>query len=247
MSTRKHGATAAPRYLQVAQILRAAIGAGTYRVGDVLPGEMELCALYDISRHTARDALRVLTQEKLVTRKRRVGTVVIAPPGPALFVQPLHGFKDLLQYVDQDRLNILYYGAAPADGLARVLDLPPEDWRELRGYRGQGSSTVGLTRMLLRGDCAPIRAEIEAAGTVADAMEARFGVVAARVNQRISALVLEPLLAQLLGVAAGSAALLTQRLYLDAGGRLFLASETVHPGGNFAYVMSYERERQGQP
>ncbi|MEE3623507.1 GntR family transcriptional regulator [Nitrospirillum sp. BR 11752] len=233
----------APRYRQVAQILRAAIGNGTYKVGELLPGEIELCALHDISRHTARDALRLLTQEGLVVRRRRAGTVVTARPGPAMFVQPLGGFQDLLQYAGEARLKIIYYGVAPADGLAATLNLAPEDWRELRGYRGSGAQTVGLARMLIRKDCAPTATEIDNASSVAGAIEARFGVVADRVDQRISAMTLTPLLAQLLGAPPGDAALHTQRQYRDAPGRLFLATETVHPAGRFAYVTSYTRER----
>nr|WP_246463228.1 GntR family transcriptional regulator [Nitrospirillum iridis] len=233
----------APRYRQIAQILRAAIGNGTYKVGDLLPGEIELCALYDISRHTARDALRLLTDEGLVVRRRRAGTMVTAPPGPATFVQPLGGFEDLLQYAGEARLRIIYYGPAPADGLAQTLDLLPDDWRELRGYRGKGAQTVGLTRMLIRKDCAPTGSDIDGASSVAGAIEARFGVVASRVDQRISALTLSSLLAQLLGAPEGSAALHTQRQYRDATGRLYLATETVHPADRFAYVTSYTRER----
>ncbi len=234
---------AAPRYQQIAQMLRAQIGNGTYKVGDTLPTEHELCALYDISRHTVRDALRLLTDEGLVSRKRRAGTVVTAPPEPAMFVQPLGGFQDLLQYVRSARLGVIYYGPAPADGLAATIQVDPAQWRELRGRRGNGAKTVGLTRMLIRGDCAPDPGEIVAAATVADAIEARFGVAASRIDQQISAIVLDSLLAQLLGTETGSAALLTRRLYHDAQGHLFLASETVHPADRFVYSMSYARER----
>ncbi len=233
-----------PRYQQIAQMLRAAITNGTYKVGDLLPTEQDLCATHDISRHTARDALRLLTEAGLVTRKRRAGTVVAAAAEPALFVQPLGGFQDLLQYARDARLTIMAYGPAPADGMVRPLKLDAAGWMELRGQRGNGAKTVGLTRVLIRRDCAPSQAEIEAQPTIADAIEGRFGIHATRIDQQISAMVLDTNLAGILGSEAGAAALLTRRLYHDAQGTLFLASETVHPADRFVYSMSFNRERE---
>ncbi|MBP7337570.1 GntR family transcriptional regulator [Niveispirillum sp.] len=233
-----------PRYQQIAQLLRAAITDGTYKVGDLLPTEQELCARHGISRHTARDALRLLTDAGLVTRKRRAGTMVAAATEPALFVQPLGGFQDLLQYARSARLTILAYGPAPADGMARDLGLDPGDWRELRGLRREGAKVVGLTRVLIRADCAPLQGEIEESPTIADAVEARFGMVASRIDQQISAMVLDSRLAALLGSEPGAAALRTRRTYHDARGALFLASESAHPADRFVYSMSFNRERE---
>jgi DNA-binding GntR family transcriptional regulator len=209
-----------------------------------LPTEQELCATHDISRHTARDALRLLTEAGLVTRKRRAGTVVAAATEPALFVQPLGGFQDLLQYARDARLTIMAYGPAPADGMVRNLRVDPAAWMELRGQRGTGTKTVGLTRVLIRRDCAPTQAEIEAHPTIADAVEARFGIHATRIDQQISATVLDAPLAAILGSEPGAAALLTRRLYHDGQGILFLASETAHPADRFVYSMSFNRERE---
>ncbi|MFV3073462.1 GntR family transcriptional regulator [Niveispirillum fermenti] len=233
----------APRYQQIAQMLRAAIANGTYKVGDLLPTEQELCEIHGISRHTARDALRLLSDAGLVTRKRRAGTIVAAPAEPVLFVQPLGGFQDLLQYARDARLTIMSYGPAPENGLAHELGLKPADWWELRGQRGTGTKTVGLTRVLVRADCAPSKAEIEARPTIADAIEARYGIAAARIDQQISAMVLDAMLAPLLGSEAGVAALRTRRLYHDAKGVLFLASESAHPADRFVYSQSFTRER----
>lgn len=235
--------TATPRYQQIAQMLRAAIANGTYKVGDLLPTEQELCATHEISRHTARDALRLLSEAGLVTRKRRAGTVVAAATPPNLFVQPLGGFQDLLQYARDARLKIMAYGPAPADGFARELGLDPAGWLELRGQRGTGTATVGLTRVLVRADCAPDQTEIETHPTIADAIEARYGIAATRIDQQISAMVLDGRVAALLGSEPGAAALLTRRLYHDGHGALFLASESAHPADRFVYSMSFNRER----
>ncbi|HYE49684.1 MAG TPA: GntR family transcriptional regulator [Azospirillaceae bacterium] len=236
-----------PRYQQIARMLRAAIVNGTYKVGDVLPTEQDLCAIHDISRHTARDALRLLSEAGLVTRRRRAGTVVAAPAEPAVFVQPLGGYRDLLQYARDASLTVLAYGPASADGLAGDLGIDPAGWCELRGTRGSGATPVGTTRVLVRAECAPDATQIEATATIADAVEAHFGRVAVRIEQQISAILLDAATAALLGAEPGGAALCTRRFYHDAQGVLFLASESAHPADRFVYSMNFNRERVDPP
>ena len=69
-----------PRYLQIAADLKQAIVSGRYPVGARLPTELELCEQFGISRFTAREAVRVLSSAGLVSRKQRVGTIVVALP-----------------------------------------------------------------------------------------------------------------------------------------------------------------------
>ena len=56
----KRGAERQPLYLQVAHNLSKAIAAKRFAVGSLLPTEEELCAEFDVSRHTIREAIRHL-------------------------------------------------------------------------------------------------------------------------------------------------------------------------------------------
>jgi GntR family transcriptional regulator len=56
--------------------LRLAITQGTYRPGSQLPTEAELGELLGVSRTVVREALRVLEEEGLITRRQGVGTFV---------------------------------------------------------------------------------------------------------------------------------------------------------------------------
>ena len=71
-------AAVTPRYQRVADDLTKRIGSGKYPVGAYLPTEMELCRQYGISRHTVREALRQLRDAGLISRRRRIGTEVVA-------------------------------------------------------------------------------------------------------------------------------------------------------------------------
>lgn len=56
--------------------LRHAITEGTFRPGSQLPTEAELCEMLGVSRTVVREALRVLEDDGLVTRRHGVGTFV---------------------------------------------------------------------------------------------------------------------------------------------------------------------------
>ena len=73
-----------PRYHVLADGLRKEILSGRYPVGAQLPTELEICRTEGVSRHTARDALRILIDEGLVERRQGAGTKVIAAQRPAL-------------------------------------------------------------------------------------------------------------------------------------------------------------------
>lgn len=58
------------------QELRQAIARGTFQPGTRLPTEAELCQMLGVSRTVVREALRVLEEDGLVTRRHGVGTFV---------------------------------------------------------------------------------------------------------------------------------------------------------------------------
>jgi GntR family transcriptional regulator len=58
------------------QQIRQAIIKGTFRPGSQLPGEMELGNILGVSRTVVREALRILEEDGLITRRHGVGTFV---------------------------------------------------------------------------------------------------------------------------------------------------------------------------
>lgn len=233
----------APRYQQVAAELRAAIASGEYPVGALLPTEQDLCGRFAISRHTAREALRLLSIAGLVARKRRAGTVVVAQSEPPVFVQPLDGYGDLLQYARDARLVVEGYDVGQPNPLAATLKLEPAQWVRVLGRRGKQGRSVGLTTILLRRDCAPPRGALDGTAAVADVVERQFGLTPSRIDQQVSAALLDRAQAAKLDADAHAPALRTVRLYYDGAGRLYMASETIHPADRFVYTMTFTRER----
>ena len=70
-----------PSYVQVAEQLRSLILGRQLALGERLPPEGELSAMFGVSRSTTREALRLLAAENLVETRRGVtgGTFVVHP------------------------------------------------------------------------------------------------------------------------------------------------------------------------
>ena len=49
-----------PKYIQIADTLRAEIGSKTYPLGAKLPPETQLCKRFDASRFTIRESIKKL-------------------------------------------------------------------------------------------------------------------------------------------------------------------------------------------
>jgi len=64
------------RHERVSSWLREQIESGIYAVDDLLPSEHDLCHRFDVSRITARRALRSLQDEGLIVRRHGVGSIV---------------------------------------------------------------------------------------------------------------------------------------------------------------------------
>ena len=96
-----------PRYQQIANELIGKIASGRYRLGGLLPTEMELCDQYGISRSTVREALRRVRDAGLISRRRRTGTKVIAQTPPAVYRQPTNSIGDLLLFADETQIDFM--------------------------------------------------------------------------------------------------------------------------------------------
>ena len=85
-----------PRYYQIFQDIYNKIDEGEYKNGDKLPSETELCKIYNVSRGTLREALKLLFQYGLLVREQGRGTfVTIHKIGQD--VNKLMGFTSLMK------------------------------------------------------------------------------------------------------------------------------------------------------
>lgn len=113
-----------PYYAQLKDGLRAEIESGNLQPGDLLPAEPELCREFDVSRTVVRQALKELTYEGLIVRRKGKGTFVASPKFTERQVQELSGFfQDMVElghtpYSQILRQEIIPASASVADRLA---------------------------------------------------------------------------------------------------------------------------------
>ena len=236
-----------PRYLELADELRAEVMAGAFPDG--FPTESTLCARFKVSRFTVREALRTLSVEGLIERKRGSGTVIQPPSarGGALH-QPLSNVGELLQYARDSRFEFerLAEGGLPRALAEQIGVVAGGRWFRFRGVRtpADGGDAIALTEAFLHHDLAAIIGDIQpnAGDTIFRQVEQLAGVKIARVTQDIQACPASADVAKALGIARRAPCLRILRCYLDRDGRIFEISASHHPGERFAYAMHIEVE-----
>jgi GntR family transcriptional regulator len=83
-----------PFYFQLKKTLAEELVAGRWRPGDRLPSEPSICAHFDVSRSTVRQALGELEAEGMIRRDKGRGTFVAEPRSTAWLLQSSHGFYE---------------------------------------------------------------------------------------------------------------------------------------------------------
>ncbi|MEO1688480.1 MAG: GntR family transcriptional regulator, partial [Pseudomonadota bacterium] len=201
---------------------RDRLASGELAAGDRLPSEAELCAIWGVSRITAKRAMDLLAADGLVERARGRGTTVLhrAPAPPA--AARLEGWlENLHRLADATEVELLDFGyrAAPrhvADQLRLPAGAPVQ--RAVRVRRLDGAAVSHLESWVPEALGRRWDAEALRSGSLLRLLEGS-GVRLASARQSISAAAATPAVAAALGLSPGAALLDVRRRVLDAGGR----------------------------
>jgi DNA-binding GntR family transcriptional regulator len=107
-----------PLYHQLEYLLRREIENGSYRPGDTLPSEGEICARYEVSRSVVRQTLTNLTHAGIIRTERGRGSFVAERKLQERFVQRTTGLYDDLRRLLHDefpKLRVAASGSASFD------------------------------------------------------------------------------------------------------------------------------------
>lgn len=111
-----------PLWAQLLEDLRGRLDAGEFV--DAFPTDLELTTTYGVSRHTAREAVRRLQGEGVVSRERGRGTFVRSPT----FEQPTGAIYSLFRSIEErgleQRSEVLDRSSVTDPEVAGRLDLP---------------------------------------------------------------------------------------------------------------------------
>jgi GntR family transcriptional regulator len=237
-----------PRHAELTRSLLKAMTDGTYPVGALLPGELEIAEQYGISRGTVRRALGGLAEMGIVSRKKRAGTRVEAVRPEGAYSSRLSTVEELAQYgaetyrtVHATREIVLDRALAERLGCA-----PGERWLHIATTRAasdkSGKPLSWADNYVTVADGRKIRRQLSGSQElISELIGKATGRVTKEVRQEIRAVSLRPEIAAILGAEAGSPALEFRRHYIDQSDRLFEIVVSTHPADRMVYQTTLRR------
>ena len=236
-----------PRYRIIAERLLNEIGRGKYAVGSLLPTEIELCARFSASRYTVREALRVITEKGLVTRRPGAGSIVVAAAQPSVFTQTLNSLGEILSYPpDTYRTGSTNAHIAADRKLAGLLGCAEGTrWFRISGVRRTDAIALPLAWQdiyILPRFAGVVRSPDVDREPVYAQLERMFGQTTECARLEIFPSRVPRTLAAALRVKSGTPAITVIRRYIDKDAHNFETTVTIHPEGRFTYSMEFRRE-----
>ena len=235
-----------PRYVWLYEILLQDIQSGGYPVGSAFPTEEQLSQRYGVSRHTVREATRKLVDSGLISRRRSTGTTVLATESNKPYVAALGSLKELLDYTDTTRLQILDSKRIKADeALAKQLRSEAgSEWVCLQTHRHlRGSEdAISYTLVYLRPEYEGIEHELQGNHpSIFKLHEQLYQKPVQTVVQQIEATKMPAHAARLLHLKPGAPSLKMLRCYLDENERVMSASVNYYITEKFQLVTTWHR------
>jgi GntR family transcriptional regulator len=218
----RRGSLASPRYHQVYVTLRSWVRDGSYRAGERIPTEPELCRLFGVSRITIRKAIDELSREGWLLRQQGRGTFVQLSAARTVASidldearQQVAGFTAATEVVDLAGADV-----EPDEETRAALQLGPDarvrrsaHVRQLRGVR------LGLITTYVPTDVAARVGEEALARQSMFELLDKAGIDVAEADQLIGATLAGVEAALALGVEVGAPLLRLTRVVFDAAGR----------------------------
>jgi DNA-binding GntR family transcriptional regulator len=238
-----------PRYVQLAQALMRDIADGTLPVGTRLPSEVELAERHGLSRTTVRSALDLIEELGLVSRRRKLGTIVEAERPREDYVGSVTTLEELVQYAEETERVLHSVDTVVCDAeLARRLECAPGDvWTHVTMTRvdpKRPHSPICVTDVYLEPELSRLVQDQlnRPDGLIYSMIEQTTGRFVVSVTQSIRAMVLTERQADLVNAPAGSVGLEITRHYRDQLGTTCQITISTHPSDRFTYRFDLRRD-----
>lgn len=222
----------------IAAELAAEIAAGQFAVGSRFPADPELRNRFEVGRHTIREALKLLTEQGLIGRRRKTGTFVLSASAVSPYVHSLRDLKGLLDFAEATVLQVSHFGKISADTklLGDFEDIPDRRWQRVAGLRlVRGEDTpLCWSEILIPERFSPPRDKIlSAQAAIYEVTLAHNGFRLEYVEQEVTASLLPAAMVPLLHAEGHTAALLVTRRYVAHTGETFEVSHNLYPANRY--------------
>ncbi len=235
-----------PYYHQISSILRERINNGEFRPGDRVPSEEELRQAFSVSRATVRQALAGLESDGLIRREQGRGSFVLPPSKGVAELKMTCLLEDLIALGIPAETKVSEVGVVHASGsVAEALGVSFGErvftFLRIAVVKDQ---PFAASRIFLPADMEHRLSEADlAVPHLLRTLEIKCGVVPARADQVIEAILAGAHQASLLDVAAGSALLSVTRTSFDQRERGVEHSVTLYRSDRVRFSIS-QRQRK---
>jgi len=216
---------ALPKYIQIADTLRAEIGSARYPLGTKLPPETQLCERFEASRFTVREAIKKLASEKIVKTERGAGTIVISLTSEGGYAHTYTSLEDLTNYAQKTWLEI-----QSVDEVVNKLQFKKDGslTKILSLRKTVDHKIIALVESYIESSEIDYALEtIRGGGPIYVGLETKFRVAINKVKQETFALKASASAAKMLQINVGEPTLGILRSYYF-GGKIRLASFNQH-------------------
>lgn len=239
-----------PFYIQVMDALKEYMEQGDVKAGEQLPGEPELCRMFDVSRTVIRQALKELAYEGLIEREKGRGTFVAEPKiGESLF-QELTGFyQDMEAKGHGSGSKVLKQKVVPASiKVAKNLEIESETpVIQIDRLRFVQDEPIVLVKAYLPYELYPglLDADLEQQSLYAF-LEREYKIQIARSHRIFEAVPANEYEADLLQVQKGAPLILLDSVSSLADGTRFEYYHALHRGDRSRFEVDLVRAHEGE-
>jgi GntR family transcriptional regulator len=233
-------------YTRIVVALSKDITSGQYPAGMRLPTQSDLCARFNASRNSVREALRQLREAGLVSLRQGSGARVERPKA-GVYTHSVDSVDELVQWSKKTEYVIERVALVRADAkLAQRLGCSTgRTWLHLCGFRydGEPRAAVCWTETYVHHAYASIRATVrQRSGAIYNMIEEVFGETIVEVRQTARAVPIPARQAKELGVAPNAPGLEMERIYKTGTNRIVEVAFSLHPGEHFSASITLRRD-----
>jgi len=240
-----------PYYVQLMDLIKQMIHSKAWKPGSKIPGELELCNSYGISRTVVRQALRELQVQAFVVARKGKGTFVTEPKINESLAQKLTGFyEDMVERGLKPVTQVLHQRVVPcpeliAGHLQVAAGSPVIDIYRVRSVE---DAPIQLVTSFVPYDLAPKLATVDLTNRSLYAfLESECGLSIARGRRFIEAVAANELEAKLLQVERGAPLVMLDSISYLEDGRPVEYYHAVHRGDRSRFEVELVRCRGHEP
>ena len=237
---------ASPRYHQVYVTLRAWVLDGTYKPGDQIPTEPQLCEMFDVSRITVRKAIENLAREGWLLRQQGRGTFVQLSAGRSAASADLELVRNRVAGLAAatEVSNLRVTECVPDEETSAALTLAEDELVQRASHvRALKGVPIGLITTYVPLDVARRVNSAEMARQPMFELLVTAGVQVARADQYIGATLASVDVAAALEIEVGAPVLRLNRIVFDVDGRPVERVVALYRADAYQYHMQLEPRR----